>query len=182
MKLFVYLLSALFIFAIAGLFVIKMPDGKSLLSVEKVKSTAQSWWLSTSSEFSSIEGKVVRGYNEASKVISDNVGDNDAIEYYRWQDEQGTWHYSDKKVEHPSIEKVAYEPNRVNVLPAVKVEPSQAEMQADTAQSSSKKTHANNTKDEENEVNKVLTLINDAKNVQTILDDRKKQLDQAIAN
>ncbi len=74
MKIFIKLLLLLVVLAIAGLFFIKKPDGTPWLSVSDLTS-------------------------KTTNVLKPIAPSTKSEQVYRWQDEKGNWHFSDKPVD-----------------------------------------------------------------------------------
>jgi hypothetical protein len=169
MKLFVYLLSVVVIIALAGLFVIKQPNGQPWLSANEFKPNTQA-----------ITEKINTITSKLKKVFESDIAKKDgAVKVYRWKDSKGNWNYSDTD-NATNSEEVLYDPKDIIVLPALKP-PS-----PDLTNLTDSTTHKKNTNaDPAPETlipspNKVLELYKDAKNVQSLIDSRQDKLSQAI--
>ncbi|OUR61386.1 hypothetical protein A9Q74_09465 [Colwellia sp. 39_35_sub15_T18] len=173
MKIFYYLAIGLLILSCAGLFVLKRPDGGAWLNLTDIITPIQT-------KVQMLQSDVV---NKTRKSTS-SVGEQQpkTVEVFRWQDENGEWHFSDKigsnikgsdkNSASSNVQKIAIK--TTNVM-SIKVE-----------QVNNKQIHGK--KPEQSPPNKLLqsslskipTLIEDAQNVQTLMDERTKQLDKAI--
>jgi hypothetical protein len=168
MKLIVTLFSLLLVMGMAGLFVLKKPDGSPWFSLQDFVPS-----LSVDSIKSSV-----------SEVLPKQTlggGDSDAVTVYRWQDAEGAWQYSDKPPENLSAEMVIVETdlNR-DLVPELK--PSEKKLK----QSSGPNVRVIKDSRSANDgvptllsPDKVQSLIGDAKNVQKLVDEHAaKQREQ----
>lgn len=161
MKHFLYLMICILVLGIGSLFVLKSPTGKPWL---KTADFVNLQVIST--QLSSIKNSVT------SKVQSVLRDDSDP-QIYKWQDEQGVWHYSDSK---NANSKAWIKPDNLTVIPAIK--PLKKEKVINEKQ------HKNNddkTIDvQSSRIDKVKNLVNDANNVQTLMNNRTKMIDEQI--
>lgn len=159
-KFFCFLLVAGFI----GLFVLKKPDGTPWLSVHDLLPSV------------SID-EVTEGIKD---VVPDQIvgGDSDSVEVYRWKDAEGNWQYSDTPPEGGTAEQVmvSTDVNR-DLVPKLESRPAPIENKKGKAiligDSAVGPTTAF-------QPDKVSELIEEAKGVQEIMDQRQQQLDEAL--
>ncbi|TAA48072.1 DUF4124 domain-containing protein [Corallincola spongiicola] len=90
MKKYLTLLVLLIVCACAGPFFIKGPDGKPLLTTATIfpqdQSTVWRYW----------KNRILLSFKMLSRQAQEKLGvEADAPNVYRWQDEQGNWHYGD---------------------------------------------------------------------------------------
>lgn len=104
------------------------------------------------------------------------LGGSSMQSFYKWQDENGTWHYSDQPQAGQNIETVTVDTN-VNLIQGLKVEKkkeytvSQAKKPAAELPSIPLPMTV--------PLDKVSKMLDDANNIQQLMDDRTDQIDQA---
>lgn len=165
MKLFVYLLSIVFIIAVVGLFVFKQPNGQAWLSADDFVPNTQI-----------ISEKINLATNKLHAVFERPISKNDSnVRVYRWKDSNGHWSYSDKPKASVESEEMLFEQENIVVLPAFNVPT------IDVLNSNPKEKYDN---DAPNTLlstpSKVLELYKDAKNVQKLMDARQQDISKAI--
>jgi hypothetical protein len=144
----------LVVIAFAGPMLMKKPDGTPFL---------ESPW-----DFFSVDSK------EPSSIGS-NI--NSSQSFYKWQDENGTWHYSDQPQEGQNIETVTVNTN-ANLIQGLRVEKEEKI-----------KDPQNDVEEQNNSASiplpmtvpfeEVSKMLEDANNLQQVMDDRKKAIDNA---
>ncbi len=164
MRLFYYLALGVLILACAGLFVFKQPDGSA--------------WLNFSGIVNPIKIKTQTIQNNISNKIQNIIPvagaqQSKTVEVFKWQDEKGEWHYSDKQLASSNAKNIAVK--ATNIV-SIKVE------QANKLQVEEKSSKQRLSSDplQPSSLSKISTLIDDAQNVQTLMNQRTKQLDKAI--
>ena len=85
MKLFIKLMLLFVAAALAGPFLIKGPDGEPLLSLDRLRVPAISL-----PDFAKAAVAVKASVSEASEVPAESIA------VFKWRDENGRWHFSDK--------------------------------------------------------------------------------------
>ena len=95
---------------------------------------------------------------------------------YKWKDSEGGWHYSSELPEDGAVfEQIDVDPN-ANVMDAVKVSVEEPEPESDSTKKKQKSKKAGKESDEEDPAlyspEGVKKLMDDAKNVQELLNDR----------
>lgn len=159
MKKFVYLITLILILSIGSLFVLKSPKGKPWLNISDFY------------DFHAISQKAISIKNTVFNRAESLMNNESDPSIYKWQDEQGVWHYSDKKQPNG---KVWIKPQNLTVIPAI--EP--LEKEEVKSYTSEKKLNGSglNTKSG----NKVKDLINDTNNVQELMNNRTKNIDKQL--
>lgn len=156
----------LVILSIGSLFVLKSPTGEP--------------WLSTSNFYDSqaISTNITQFkhtiMNKIESLTSDQntkINEKPNANIYKWQDESGAFHYSDQG---KSKDDAWVKPNNLTIMPAIEpLEPKSIDVVSN--KKSSEKSAANNIN-----TSNVAELIADAKNVQNLLDNRKKEMDARL--
>lgn len=104
---------------------------------------------------------------------------NASQSFYKWQDENGTWHYSDQPQVGKNIETVTVNTN-ANLIQSLKIEkkeekelaPEVKKDQPDTPSIPLPMTVP---------LEKISKMLDDANNMQQLMDDRKTQIDRAAS-
>ncbi|CAH9064606.1 hypothetical protein PSECIP111854_03493 [Pseudoalteromonas sp. CIP111854] len=168
MKYFSYLLVMIMLVGLGSLFILKKPDGTPWLSFGNVAQQAQQ---KANTLFNEAKRNLDSAVQQTS-TAADTSSDSDAI--YKWQDANGNWVYSDK-------------PNLQRNSQAHKLDPSKITIMAaeDTSilnELVAKKAHIDSQLKNPSALNPtdVKQLMMDAKNIQQLMDERTKRLDQAI--
>lgn len=166
MKQFLYLIICIVILSLGSLFVLKKPNGQPWLNLSDFYNH-QSVTQKVTNFKDTVVNKTNSLLNQESNLL--NSGEDPTI--YKWQDEQGIWHYSDKKFENA---KAWEKPENLTIIPAIQP--------IDKNEYKRVKPSGNN----ENETlvppqsNKIKDLINNANNVQNIMDNRTKNIDEQL--
>ena len=168
MKLFVYLLSGLLMLALAGLFVFKKPNGQAWLDFNDLLPNK----MMIEQEIDSVVTKLTTGFEEITITTDDHNTDGE-VKIYRWKDKHGNWSYSDKPNASVEQEEVVFDSKDIIVLP--EFEPTKPSESASLEKKSSQSAKA-----ETSTSKKILNLYNDANNVQKLMDDRDKRIQEAI--
>jgi len=161
MKTFIYLLSCVLFICLGSLFFLKQPDGTAWLKVSDFDKSS-----SILSTVDDIKSTIVI----KSKSLLESATPQEPI--YKWQDEQGVWHYSDTQQSGAEIYKT---PDNLTVIPAEKTVPVSVK---NNKAMEAKKNGNEQSKSEKS--NKVDTLIKDAKGIQQLMDDRTKKIDENL--
>jgi len=153
----------------AGLFVMKRPDGQTWLSLNEVTPDLQQTKFEVK-QFSKDAIKTIKNvFNDESEEVNKNVT------VYRWKDEKGNWHFSDKPNE--KTEKVILDSSKITVLPSFKKDANKTEITSNKNESSfSIPTPTTIAPD------KIKDLIQDANNIQNLIDNREKQISESLNN
>ncbi len=102
---------------------------------------------------------------------------NTTQSFYKWQDEDGTWHYSDQPQDGKNIETVTVNTN-TNLIQGLRIEKKEekvAEKEEEKPEPESSPIPLPMTVPLE----KVSKMLEDANNMQQVMDDRNKQIEQA---
>ena len=171
MKHFVYLIMCLLMLSFVSLFVLKSPKGKPWLSVSDFYDHnvfAQKFTNFKNSILDNTDSLL----NDSKSLISDSLNsESQDAPIYKWQDEKGTWHYSDKPQENSEA---WIKPENLTVIPAIK-----PLSQKDTHSIKDTKTLKPIDKSDI-KTNKVTELMNDVNNVQQLMDNRTKTIDEQL--
>lgn len=174
MKFFVYLVSFILILALAGLFILKKPNGQAWFTVDDLLPKM----IMIENKLESITDNFLVKYESFTKEVkeeSSQVEQRSELKIYRWKDNNGNWSYSDKPKASAENEEIFLDPNDVVVLPALKVDtknlPNAKASKKDDKISPSPLTVL---------PSKALNLYKDANNVQKLMDERQKNISKAI--
>ena len=171
MKAVSYFMIMVMLIAVAALFVLKRPDGGTWLSAAGITSTAQQQ-VSELQESGKAALQRAKAYGDT--LITSESHQQDAsksVKVYRWQDENGQWHYSDSPSEQASVYEL--DSSKITVIAAedtsILAPPAKTEKKpATTALATALNPQA------------VQQVMQDAKHVQQLMDERKKRLDEAL--
>lgn len=100
MKLFIKLMLFVVVTAVASLFLIKGPDGRAVMSWDRLQVPEMSL-----PDLAKAADKIKEGLDATKE------GSAGPIEVYKWQDEKGIWHYSDNDEQQRSAQKLTVDPN-----------------------------------------------------------------------
>lgn len=155
MKRFIFIMLALLAIAFAGPMLIKKPDGTPFMEIPFAEKS-----LESSRSFS----------------VSGNTQS-----FYKWQDESGAWHYSDTPPEGKVVETITVDTN-TNLIQGLKIEKpddkniiSEFDVKDDSVKEKSSDIPLPMTVPLE----KVTDMLKDAHNIQNVMDNRAKQIEQA---
>jgi hypothetical protein len=149
MKRPIFIMIALVAIAFAGPMLMKKPDGTPFMEAP---------W-------------------ESSNKSSDSSSVNTSQSFYKWQDEDGTWHYSDQPAAGQTIETVTVNTN-TNLIQGLRIEKKE-EKEAEKKQEPAKADVPSIPLPMTVPLEKVSKMLEDASNMQQIMDDRKNKIDQA---
>ena len=149
----IFIMIVLVVMAFAGPMFIKKPDGTSF-----------------------IESPLDYFTSSPKESTTSPIGVTSMQSFYKWQDENGTWHYSDQPQAGQNIETVTVDTN-VNLIQGLKIE-------------KKKEDHVRQVPKQAAELpsiplpmtvplEKVSKMLDDANNIQQLMDDRTDQIDQA---
>lgn len=110
MKIFIKLLIFITVLACIGPFMLKGPDGKALLSMDKIQFPELSFWADIKNKSS----QFFYGDSDQQKLKTDN------LHVYKWIDKKGVTHYSDQS--DPQYKAEFTEVKQLNILPSQKME------------------------------------------------------------
>ncbi len=174
MKAFYKLLLILIILSLAIPFYLKGPDGRQLLSLSDIDHD-----LSTLS--SNLKNTVLSSIERIKHIDgSDNTESaqekSATTTLYRWLDAQGQWHFSNKPNETSEPFKVT--PN--SSIPVPRQTPPDSEDTVVTAPSDLQSNGQNKDLPSPFSAKQVIQTLEEAKNIQKLMDNRTEQLDEAI--
>lgn len=158
MKRSIFIMLALLAIAFAGPMLIKKPDGTPFMEIPFVEKSSNA-----SGNFS----------------VSGTSGSNQS--FYKWQDDDGTWHYSDTPPEGKAVKTITVDTN-TNLIQGLKIEKHESNNFA-----SESKGKADSVNEESSAIplpmtmpiEKVTEMLKDAHNIQNVIDNRAKQIEQA---
>lgn len=164
MKHFLYLIIVIVALSIGSLFVLKSPNGKPWLQTADLINLQ-----AISAQLSSVKNSIT------SKVQSFLHDDTDP-QIYRWQDKQGVWHYSDSK----SVNNKAWmKPDNLTVIPAIKPLKKVDVINEDKGKNT--RSNVSEITSKPSRSNKVKDLINDTNNIQELMNNRTKIIDEQLS-
>lgn len=171
MKLIIKFFCFILVLGVGGLFFINKPDGTPWLSLADLTPD-----ISLNSVKSSIDEMVPDQLTGA-----DSAG---AVPVYRWQDAEGNWQYSDTPPPGLEVQQVMVGTDLNRDLapefsPQTKVGDQSSGGKAYFIKDSSNPSPSSNNVANPTQVTK---LINDAKNVQKLMDNRQKQLEDTLSS
>ena len=167
MKLIVKFFAALLVLGIGGLFILKKPDGTPWLSLDQILPQVS---------LSSVKQTVTDALPE--QVIG---GQDDQVTVYKWRDSEGNWQFSDTPPDGATAEQVLVDTNvNRDLVPELRESPitttTDSGGKAIFIKDSSLPTPTTLAPD------KLTKLIEDANNVQQLMDNRQQQLDEALGS
>jgi len=155
--------------AIISLFFISKPDGQKLLNPTVILQDVVQAFKQVKVDITDIER------------LTDTNGNPKSVTLYRWQDSQGQWHFTDQENNIPNRNKNA-QANAITITansPIAMKNKSQTEtVETDNKQPQAPATESLSTQPLTNAFN----TLEDAKNIQTLMDNHGKQLEAAIKN
>ena len=142
-----------------SLFVLKSPKGKPGLNVSDFYDSQ------------SIYQKTTHLKNTVMNRIKSLIYSEPEPSIYKWQDEQGVWHYSDKKQLNSNV---WVKPENLTVLPAL----TPIDTNEENTFEPSKKVDGSTLLPNNN--SKIKDLINNTNNVQELMNNRTKNIDKQL--
>ncbi|MEJ6474959.1 DUF4124 domain-containing protein [Pseudoalteromonas piscicida] len=172
MKAASYLMIMIMLVAVACLFVLKRPDGKPWLSTDAItESVEQS--TAKLKQHSTNAFEQVKSHTQQ-LVTNEGQEVKESVKVYRWQDENGQWHYSDKP--NPAGHSQAYQidEDKITVVAAedTSILTRKSSQEPSKTTSTALPTALNPAA--------VKQVMDDAKNVQKLMDERAKKIDEAL--
>jgi hypothetical protein len=155
MKRPIFIMCVLVAIAFAGPILLKKPDGSAFID-------SPMDFLSTNSTGSK--------NNEPSNITHQS--------FYKWQDDDGTWHYSDQPQAGKNIETVTVNTN-TNLIQGLRREKSK-ELAVIEKKSESKIESLAMPLPMTVPIEKISKMLQNANNIQQLMDDRNQQIEQAI--
>ncbi|MEM1262910.1 MAG: DUF4124 domain-containing protein [Pseudomonadota bacterium] len=164
MRLFAKLMLLLVIAALAGPFILKGSDGKPLWSIASVKASVQSVWNQLGND----------AEQNLQAVGVDAMSDD--VEIYRWQDENGQWHFSEEPPAGIAAETMTIDPDTNMIsLPALP-EPLPAETAPDSGDAAAIQTQPPEGIPSAEDTRQ---LMEDVRNLQNVVNERDQQIRDA---
>ena len=173
MKRFCYFAVMLLLTSVALLFYIKKPDGKPYLELGMFERYSEK----VSGDVSDFASQSADTLTSQAKKLTEKLSlSNDAskpVVVYKWQDEQGQWHYADTP--HPNYFSIAVslDPNDITVLPA-------ETFQADEKQAATVKADETPSTLGVYDPKNVQKMMQDAEQAKQLMEQRNKQLEQQL--
>ncbi|WP_105169377.1 DUF4124 domain-containing protein [Pseudoalteromonas sp. T1lg23B] len=167
MKYFSYMLVMIMLIGLGSLFVLKRPDGKPWLSLSSITQKTKE---STSNVFDDAKSTL----NNSLKHIASSSTKTPSGSIYKWQDANGNWVYSDQPNPNGHSQTHVLDTSKVTIM-AAEDTAILKDLAAQKAQIEAKLKvpSALNPSD-------VKQLMLDAQNIQKLMDERTKKIDQAI--
>jgi hypothetical protein len=103
---------------------------------------------------------------------------NSSQSFYKWQDENGTWHYSDQPQAGQNIETVTVNTN-TNLIQGLRME-KEEEKEPEEKKEEAKKETSSIPLPMTVPFEKVSEMLDDANNLQQVMDNRNKNIEQAV--
>lgn len=172
MKLFIKIMLVIVILAVSALFIIKKPDGTPWLKVDD--------FTSSTSSFEKITEQIKNSWSDVAKNTSELVQEKTATKksaVYRWKSSDGKWHMSDTPpADDTPVEIVYIKPNG-NVID---LSPNDSQATSDSKASTQVNSAPIIPFPMTTSPQQAKTLIEDAKNIQSLLDKRAEKLQAAV--
>ena len=96
MRLFVKLMMAVLVVAFAGLFFVRDPAGRPVLTVSAITRGVSSAVRHIGDGVAGVVDSVRGSATADTTGVAAGAGDGPGVSVYRWQDADGIWHYSDQ--------------------------------------------------------------------------------------
>ncbi|WP_281547254.1 DUF4124 domain-containing protein [Pseudoalteromonas sp. PAR1] len=173
MKRFCYFAVMLLLTSVALLFYIKKPDGKPYLELGMFERYSEKVSADVSDFASQGADTLTSQAKKLTEKLSLSKDASKPVVVYKWQDEQGQWHYADTP--HPNYFSIAVslDPNDITVLPA-------ETFQADEKQAATVKTDETPSTLGVYDPKNVQKMMQDAEQVKQLMEQRNKQLEQQL--
>ncbi|MBD1583955.1 DUF4124 domain-containing protein [Pseudoalteromonas sp. S16_S37] len=172
MKYFSYLMIMVMLVGVGSLFILKKPDGTPWLSFDAVTKQVKQ-------KTNTLLDDAKRNLDTVTEHTTPHTtphttGSSQSGAIYKWQDANGNWVYSDKPNTQGKSQTHTLDPSRVTIMAA-----------EDTSilnELAAKKAQIDNQLKNPSALNPndVKKLMQDAKNIQKLMDERTKRLDKAI--
>ncbi len=176
MKLFVKLMVGVLLLGVAGLFVLKRPDGKPWLDYQAFIPNIQAY-------LQAAKGAKETVAREVSDLTDSPAPKTTTV--YKWRDANGVWQYSDTPPENTASDIVVVN-NNTNIIQATPL-PDNAESEERPRNTGGSVTYIEQKNQDTGEDNSDALLkgglenvMSDAKNIQQVLDQRQQAMQQQI--
>lgn len=173
MKRFCYFAVMLLLTSVVLLFYIKKPDGKPYLELGMFERYSEKVSDDVSDFASQGADTLTSQAKKLTEKLSLSKDANAPVVVYKWQDEQGQWHYADTP--HPNYFSIAVslDPNDITVLPA-------ETFQADEKQAATVKADETPSTLGVYDPKNVQKMMQDAEQAKQLMEQRNKQLEQQL--
>ena len=166
MKLYVRFLAFVLVLGVVGLFVLKRPDGSPWLDYKAMMPDWQSMKYQ-------VESSVTEMTQEAAKISgSENTGE---VKVYRWKGPDGAWVFSDSPPVQGDVDEVWVDPNQ-NLIQGIDLSKPDT-VDAETQEAASPSLPLPMTV----APGQVKKLMEDARGVQDLMDQRQQALEQQLS-
>ncbi|NMM40431.1 DUF4124 domain-containing protein [Pseudoalteromonas arctica] len=121
MKYFAYLAIMVLLISVAALFYLQRPDGQAWLTSDGISSKSNQLTEQVVALSSNTFARAAKLFSETSQNIVGSIASDtspQAMIIYRWQDEQGQWHYSDTPDPDGKSREMVLDPNDITVVAA----------------------------------------------------------------
>ncbi len=145
--------------AVFALFFIRDPHGKTFLSLSQI-----------SADLSHVSSTLTQQLTKSLATVVPREQTEAPSTLYKWQDEQGNWHFSDQA--NATSQVVTVNANSSIAMPSVAILPMASKQPVSTPPAVQEKTT--------NRFGNALETLQEAKNLQSIVDAHGEQLDRAI--
>ena len=173
MKTFIKLMALLLIMAIAGPFFIKGPDGRPLMPWPQWR------WSTLASVLASVKHLIQPQPGPASVSNSEDKDKKSTFtKIFKWQDAEGTWHYSDMNTNMSHTSQELYLNPNANVVHLQL--PKKTEAEQNKSKVNNQKTLNSSVIPSTIPLSQVPQLVEQAQQVQGLLEERQKQYDQLL--
>jgi|TARA_R110001599_G_C12015699_1_gene638483 hypothetical protein len=150
--------------ALIGPYFIKKPDGSPIMD------------MPTASDF--IPDNLLPG-GSSTDSSTNNTPPSSSQTYYKWQDDQGQWHYGDQPPTSPSkVSTLQVDPN-TNIIQSLKIEP---EIKEQPQQANQQEKLPDRLTDGELSFDNAVNALNDATLVRDMMESRNDQLKAIVGD
>ena len=124
MKYFTYLVVSIMILAVLSLFYLKKPDGQAWLSISSMSEKSLQISDQVLSTSSNTLNQALNSVKQASNSLATSIYNDTADEeiagnkIYKWQDDNGQWHYSDSPNPHGDSIEFILDPKHITIVKA----------------------------------------------------------------
>ena len=121
MKYFAYLSVMILFISVAALFYLQRPDGETWLSTDAISHKSSQLTEQMLALPNRSLNQIVKTVSEASRQVVTSFNANENITetvIYKWQDQQGQWHYSDQPNPDGASEAFIVDPADITVIAA----------------------------------------------------------------
>jgi hypothetical protein len=167
MKLFIKLMLLVVVAAVAAPFFISGRDGRPILSLDRLRAPH-----SSAPDIGNTEDSLTENVDETDEVSGKPV------EVFKWQDENGAWHFSDTQEQGQAAQTVTVDPNASVVhLPPIKNP--EIEEQNAVAADNNRRESPNSAASDSAPFGKITKLIDDSRRTEQLQQDRIARQERA---